>query len=135
MNNAAQMAKTQDISAAKSGLIADLIENMAEPSEFIALTGRNDLRLHTSELLKYALKNAKSRDQLDKAIAGTRAAHAHYGHAFKVRFVDHVAALRGNGDYARLIRLQETIPDALDFSGLSSVQLEQIMTELRGLDA
>ncbi len=123
-----------DSSAAKAGMIADLVENMAEPSDFIALTARKDLRLHTSELLAHALLSAKSRDQLDKALAGVRAAHAHYGHEFKVRFVDHVNALRGNGDYGRLIRLQETVPDAIDFGGLSSTQLEQIMTELRGLD-
>ena len=127
-------AQHEDLSAMKAGLVADLVENMAEPTAYVALTARNELQLHTSELLAQALLSAKSREQLDKAITGVRTAFTTYGHAFKIRFADHVAALRGNGDYGRLIRLQETVPEALDFTGLSSVQLEHMMTELRGLD-
>ena len=130
----AQHTQQEDIAVIRSKLGADMVQNMAEPGDFIALTARNDLRLHTSELLRIALAASQSQSQLDKAIAGVRAAHAHYGHPFKIKFKDHANPLRGNGDYARLIRLQETVPEALDFTGLSSLQLEQIMTELRGLD-
>jgi len=123
-----------DLDTVKAGLIADLVEKMAEPNDYVTLTNRSELQLHTSELLAQALLSAKSRDQLDKAIVGVRTAFNSYGHAFKIKFKDHVGALRGNGDYGRLIRLQETVPEALDFTGLSSVQLEHMMTELRGLD-
>lgn len=132
MNTASPQA--HDAPNMKAGLIANLVETMAEPDAFIALTQDNSLQLHTSELLMHALSNAKTREQLDKAIAGVRAACAQYGHTFKIRFIDHVPALRGKGDYARLIRLQETIPEALDFGGMSSVQLEHMVEELRGLE-